>query len=330
MEDCSKMPDAELLHSLKILARDERRNLPRILVRLSELKRRDTVIERGYHSLFDFCRRALYWSESETARRIQVAGVAREYPVLYPMLWCGRLSLSAASMLAPHLRPDNHRALIKKALGKTIREVEALVATVSPRPEKPERVRPLGPAPALPPAASEKSGVSAAQDPLFAAQAADPAHAQTTAPAPASPARVEFTFTAEEALARDVERARELLRNKHPWCRLEDVFREAVATLLERLDPDRRPPSRARQVRAGAPRRRVIPRHVRAAVWRRDGGRCVFAGADGRRCGSRAFLEYDHVQPWALGGSSVEPANVRLLCRAHNLLSARRVFGALT
>lgn len=326
MEDCSKMPDKELLHSLKILARDERRNLPRILVRLNEVRRRDIAVKRGYHSLFDYCRKELRWSESETARRIQVARTAKDYPVLFPMLWCGRLSMSAVSMLAPHLRPDNHRALIKQALGKSIREVEALVATVSPRAEKPERVRPLGPTPAPLPM-TEKSTSSADQDSLFAAPAAAPTLAKTAGPAPAAPSRVEFTFTAEEALARDVERARELLRNKHPWCRLEDVFREAVATLLDRLDPGRRPSPRARQARAGAAPTRLIPRHVKSAVWRRDGGKCVFAAADGRRCGSRVFLEYDHVKPWALGGASDDAANVRLLCRAHNLLRARRAVG---
>jgi hypothetical protein len=39
-------------------------------------------------------------------------------------------------------------------------------------------------------------------------------------------------------------------------------------------------------------------------------------------------LEFDHVRPWALGGSSGDAANVRLLCRVHNRLEARRIFGS--
>lgn len=324
MEDCSKMPDAALLHSLKILARDERRNLPRILMRLAEVRRRDIAIKCGYNSLYDYCRRELRWSESESARRIQAAKAARDFPVLYPLLWCGRLTLSTVSILAPHLRADNHRALIKKALGKSLREVEALVADFSPRRETHERIRPLGTAAAMP----EISARANATAPLFgeATTAPLPAATHATAAAPA-PTRVQFTFTGDEALARDVERSRQLLRNKHPWCRLEDVFREAVASLLERLDPDRRPLPRTRQPRAGAAPSRRIPERVKAAVWRRDGGACVFESRDGRRCGSRVFLEYDHVRPWARGGASDDAANVRLLCRAHNLLQARRAFG---
>jgi len=38
-------------------------------------------------------------------------------------------------------------------------------------------------------------------------------------------------------------------------------------------------------------------------------------------------LEYDHIRPLSLGGRSDDPANVRLLCRAHNALEARRILG---
>jgi len=38
-------------------------------------------------------------------------------------------------------------------------------------------------------------------------------------------------------------------------------------------------------------------------------------------------LEIDHVRPYAKGGSSGEE-NLRVLCRGHNLLAARREFGA--
>jgi hypothetical protein len=47
---------------------------------------------------------------------------------------------------------------------------------------------------------------------------------------------------------------------------------------------------------------------------------------DGRICGSTYQVELDHVQAWALGGpTTVE--GMRLACRAHNQLAARRVFG---
>ncbi len=72
--------------------------------------------------------------------------------------------------------------------------------------------------------------------------------------------------------------------------------------------------------------RTTIPAIVRRAVWTRDGGRCAWVGPDGCRCNSRWKLELDHLQPAALGGPSTID-NLRLACRAHNLLHAERTFG---
>jgi len=73
---------------------------------------------------------------------------------------------------------------------------------------------------------------------------------------------------------------------------------------------------------------RYVSVMVRREVHGRDGGRCAFVSADGRRCTARAFLQLDHVEPFARFGGS-ELWNIRLLCRAHNILHARNCFGAM-
>jgi HNH endonuclease len=60
----------------------------------------------------------------------------------------------------------------------------------------------------------------------------------------------------------------------------------------------------------GADRREPIPEAVRRLVFRRDGGRCV-------RCGQDELLQFDHVIPVALGGSSTAE-NLQLLCATCN------------
>jgi HNH endonuclease len=74
-------------------------------------------------------------------------------------------------------------------------------------------------------------------------------------------------------------------------------------------------------------RSRRVPAAVARAVYVRDEGCCTFCSAEGRCCGTRRFLEFDHVVPWAAGGASTVE-NLRLRCRAHNQHSARRYFGA--
>jgi hypothetical protein len=74
-------------------------------------------------------------------------------------------------------------------------------------------------------------------------------------------------------------------------------------------------------------RSRYLSAAVTRSVYLRDRGRCSFVSADGRRCGARAFLQLDHVEPWAALGAPVAE-NIRILCRGHNLLHARNCFGA--
>ncbi len=64
-------------------------------------------------------------------------------------------------------------------------------------------------------------------------------------------------------------------------------------------------------------RTRQIPQDVKVAVAARDGGRC-------RVCGSTTDLQYDHVIPFSKGGSSLDPANIQLLCGYHNRLKGNR------
>jgi hypothetical protein len=70
-----------------------------------------------------------------------------------------------------------------------------------------------------------------------------------------------------------------------------------------------------------------VPVAVQRAVWERDGSQCTFVDGQGCRCAERRFLTLEHRTPFALGGPPTLE-NLCLLCSAHNLESARQVFGA--
>lgn len=66
-----------------------------------------------------------------------------------------------------------------------------------------------------------------------------------------------------------------------------------------------------------APKREPIPREIVDAVYKRDGGRCVY-------CGSTANLQLDHIIPFSKGGAtSVE--NLQLLCQKCNIEKSNKI-----
>lgn len=81
------------------------------------------------------------------------------------------------------------------------------------------------------------------------------------------------------------------------------------------LNPvDKKPLGRVVEV----PHSRLIPTHIKVAVWKRDGGMCVI-------CGSTVNLHYDHDIPYSKGGSSIVAENVKLLCVKHNLSKSDKI-----
>jgi len=95
-----------------------------------------------------------------------------------------------------------------------------------------------------------------------------------------------------------------------------------VTEKLERLEARRYAQTKApRKTMADtdtSPSSRKIPAAVRRAVYERDGGRCTFVDAQGRRCTERHRLEYHHAgKAWARGGDH-SVGNVRLVCFRHH------------
>ena len=86
-------------------------------------------------------------------------------------------------------------------------------------------------------------------------------------------------------------------------------------------DPTAGPASR------GNPRSRYISKPVRRAVFERDGHRCTYVDATGRRCDGTRFLTLDHAPvPFARGGPSTVD-NLQVRCWAHNQETAWKQLG---
>jgi hypothetical protein len=111
---------------------------------------------------------------------------------------------------------------------------------------------------------------------------------------------------------------------------LAEIMEAAVTEKLERLEAKRygktNMPRRSIEEADTSSGVRGIAAAVKRSVWERDGGRCTYSSATGKRCPERDRLEFHHDEPYALGGGR-SPSNIRLLCRAHNAYMAERDYG---
>jgi hypothetical protein len=135
-------------------------------------------------------------------------------------------------------------------------------------------------------------------------------------------------FTADAELHAQLQELRALLRHQITDGDLAKVLALAVRDLLAKVRKRKFGEcSKPRRAKPTSPHpSRHIPAEVRRAVSRRDGERCTYVSAAGRRCEAREFLEFDHAEPW--GRTRAHPTEgIRLRCRAHNQHAARQDFG---
>lgn len=135
--------DERLLQDLGGLLAGGARVEARIVAHLAEVEERRLHLKAATSSLFDYCLRRLGLSESEAFHRITAARLARRFSLVFELLEARAIHLSALRVLRDHLTPENHRELLALACNKSKKAVEALVATIAPRPDVPARIRKL-------------------------------------------------------------------------------------------------------------------------------------------------------------------------------------------
>ncbi len=342
----SSLSDHDLLARVGVLAGKEREASVELVAHLAALDARPSLYAaEGHGSLFTYCTEVLRLSEDATCNRIQAARACRDFPVILDLLASGAMSLTCVRMMRPHLTPENHRAVLARACGRSRREIEALVAELAPRPDVRSSVRKLPtptPAPTLlpaatPPATRVEAAVVAPPEPPPPSTPPPMVPTRRSIVETTSPERYRVQFTIGKESHDKLRRLQALLRREIPNGDPGAIFDRALTLLLEKVEKAKLGAAakpRPRAIRPGADRQfripvvpsRDIPRHVRRAVCQRDGGQCAFVSKDGHRCSERAFLEFHHIVPYALGGlATVE--NISLHCRRHNQHEAELVFG---
>ena len=337
------LSDNVLLRNLIALVTQDRHTTASLLAHIAEVDSRRLYAPAGYSSMHAYCVEGLGLSEDAAYKRIQAARAARQFPAILDAITKGRLHLSGACLLAPCLTQENAEELLAESAGRRKSEIEDMLARRFPPPWARSMIQRLGCSGVARLAPGQVELVEAA---LRAAEDVAPGGSGTSSIREVDGAKSDELAPGQVAVGEEaastpsghfllqvvvdagtrekLRRAQELLGHSVPSGDVAQVIDRALDALIAALEK--------RKVGVGAKRiaesrsGRHISARVRRAVWERDGGQCTFASATGVRCNSRRFLEFDHVDPVARGGTSTVD-RVRLLCRAHNQLEAERAFG---
>lgn len=279
-----------------------------ILWHLREIERRQLHLTLGFPSLFEYCVRSLGYSEGAAGRRIASMRLLREVPAVEASLASGKVTLSSLSSVHHFLRREESKGrasysprqkleLVKKIEGKSRRQTEEILASISPESAVPlDRERVLN---------DEQVEVRFVAD-----------------------RRLLERLDRLKGLVGD---------RTGRGMSYADLFEQLADIALKKLVPSERsdstPPAKSKANSSPAlplamPTKRAgIPAAMKREVWRRDGGCCSYKDPkSGRRCESRFALQIDHIEPVGKGGITALN-NLRLLCRGHNILAAVNAYG---
>jgi hypothetical protein len=137
------LSDRQLLDGLGAVLGSGRRLLAELVAHLGEVEERRLHLDAACSSMFSYCVNRLGMSEDEACRRIEVARLARRYPAMFPLLAAGRLSLSVAALLKPHLSAENQLDVLAAVSGNSVQQAREVIAARFPRPDAPSSVRKL-------------------------------------------------------------------------------------------------------------------------------------------------------------------------------------------
>jgi len=308
MKNIESIANDELLTKLVALSANERSAVAEVVLYLHQLDKRGLYRDAGFSSLFAYCREKLKYSEGATCRRIVAARALSTSPEIYELLREGKISLCTINQVSRAITEENKDQILKAVPGQTSSQVQKILVEYGVA-QKAKREKIM----------AKKVKVPASVD-LFSEREEEKEERGYSVTLELTEGEMELVHEARRMLGKgqikDV-----LLKGAH------DIKRKARVK-SDKKEPKATTTSAVIEAETFKPKKqsRYISAAVKREVALRDKNQCTYCSPDGHRCTERYRLEYDHIQPFALGGSN-EAHNLRLVCRAHNSLYAERAFG---
>lgn len=310
------LSDIELENILKASVIEETKSTTKILHLLAEIERR-RLYSKEFPSLFEYCVKVLKYSGSSAQRRIDTMRAMKLIPEIEQKIVAGELNLTSVAQAQSFFRQeakigkvyskDQKVEVLNKLQNKSTRECIQEFIAISPQSVPQEKRREL------------------------------------------TPEKTELRVVLNKELIGKLDKIKALMSHQKPNMTDQELIEVMAEALLEKIDPlekakrsnlrkqkleqkgieelkegDSKIELINRQKSLPAPavkNLRYIPAKIKREVYLRDHGQCTHP-----QCHSKKFLEYDHIQPLALGGETTIQ-NLRLLCKAHNQRAAIFTFG---
>lgn len=332
MIDLRKLTDQILLDDTSALVKTERTTTTAILHHLQEIERRRLFATRGYSSLFDYAVKGLGYSGSAAQRRISSMRLLKSLEPQAALeveakVQEGVLTLSALAQAQTFFReeaalnqamtPAAKKDVLQALEGKSTRDVSEEL----------------------------KNRSSLGVQPIREYSRA------------AGHGRTEIHLVVDQKTIEILENIKNLLSHTNPRMGWGELVGHISEVAWQKLDPCREPARRKKEkvhnTEAKAPvphveavvvvepavqvpvaaspslvknKRIAIPAALKREVRRETEGKCTYVDPSiGKACGSNWMVQFEHIQPIALGGKN-ERQNLTILCFFHNQLAALREF----
>ncbi|MBX3019785.1 MAG: HNH endonuclease [Bdellovibrionaceae bacterium] len=329
------LTDANLVDRFQKLVRTERKITHLILECIAEIDRRRLYLDKAYPSLFEYLTQAHGYSAGAAHRRISAARLLKEVPQVAAKIEAGQINLSQIALTAQTIKQAEKQfsekmdseaklELLEKLETKSFAETQQIL-----RQELKVDFK-------IPDRAQHHADGSVTLTITFSReQYADWVKAGELAShaAPAEKAAELAHYLAKKEIARRTDlppRGLKAARRSNA-SKSEDMGSRTIAKLKSTSEsevPPTHSSSRAPSVEVPARRTTPIPRQnpsrnprqippsLRKSLLRHTA--CRYRDPrSGKICGSRRYLQIDHIHPISDGGTSA-PANLQPLCGAHN------------
>jgi hypothetical protein len=297
--------NTQLIESLAQLFSSERKISRLITIHLEEVWRRRLFADYGFSSLFEMLIKYFHLSETAARQRLKAMQLIRAVPEAQSSLVNGQVNLTTLAQAQRQIELEERVTGEKVELERKIEIVEKLKGKTQAQTEV--ELFKLLPHTATSPKPIQKR-----------------INSEET--------RLSLNFP--NGVLEKMNRLRDLWSHKRQSMDYLAVIECALDEALKNVDPVRKVP-KVEAEKTAEPRATDQRKHpsyytnqVRYTLWSRAQSQCEFIDPQsGRRCSCTAGLQVEHVIPVAKGGGN-DPSNLKLFCRTHNLLMARRHFGA--